>query len=133
VAVADNAQETVWSLKTIKVGTLITSVVLLAGSLFFKSVPFTLGVLAGAFLAFINFILLHRIVVKMTSETSQEKILPGLLPLLKFALLALVVFVLLYSKQVDPIGLVIGLSSIVITLALMALAKFFWDDPVKKQ
>jgi hypothetical protein len=133
VAVAYKAQETVWSLKTIKGGTLITSVVLLAGSLFFKSVPFTLGVLAGAFLAFINFILLHRIVVKMTSETSQKKILPGLLPLLKFALLALVVFVLLYSKQVDPIGLVIGLSSIVITLALMALAKFFWDDPVKKQ
>jgi mannose/fructose/N-acetylgalactosamine-specific phosphotransferase system component IID len=69
----------------------------------------------------------------MTSETSQNKILPALLPLLKFALLALAVFVLLYSKQVDPIGLVIGLSSIVITLALMALAKFFWDDPVKKQ
>jgi mannose/fructose/N-acetylgalactosamine-specific phosphotransferase system component IID len=107
-------------------------VVLLAGSLFFRSVPLTLGVLAGVILAFINFILLQRIVEKITSETSQKKMLPGLLPLLKFALLALVVFLLLYSKKVDPLGLVIGLSSIVITLALMALAKFFWDDPVKK-
>jgi hydrogenase-4 membrane subunit HyfE len=132
MTIAYKSQETSWNLKTIKVGTIITSVVLLAGSLFFRSVPLTLGVLAGVILAFINFILLQRIVEKITSETSQKKMLPGLLPLLKFALLALVVFLLLYSKKVDPIGLVIGLSSIVITLALMALAKFFWDDPVKK-
>jgi hydrogenase-4 membrane subunit HyfE len=132
MTIAYKSQETSWNLKTIKVGTIITSVVLLAGSLFFRSVPLTLGVLAGVILAFINFILLQRIVEKITSETSQKKMLPGLLPLLKFALLALVVFLLLYSKKVDPLGLVIGLSSIVITLALMALAKFFWDDPVKK-
>jgi len=132
VTVAYKSQETWWSLKTIKVGTLITSVVLLAGSLFFKSVPFTLGVLAGAFLAFINFIVLQRIVVRMTSGTSRKKLLSGLLPLLKFALFALAVFVILYSNQVDPMGLVIGLSTIVITLTLMALVKFFGVISLKR-
>lgn len=124
-AVEDRTREAGWNLKSVQVGTLITSAILLVGSLFFRSVQLTLGVFAGAFLAFINFIVLKRIVVKMTSETSQGKILPGLLSLFKFTLLAGVVFILLYSKQIDPIGLVIGLSSIVITLTLMAVVKLF--------
>jgi len=132
MAVASKAQETLWSIKTIKVGTVITSVVLLAGSLFFRSWPLTLGVLAGAFLAFINFILLQRIVESITSETSRKKILTGLVQLIKFSLFALVVFVLMYSKQVDPVGLLIGLSAIVITLTLIALVNFFRGDPINK-
>ncbi len=125
MTVAAKSQETLWSLKTIKVGTVITSVVLLAGSLFFRSVQLTLGVFAGAFLAYINFMVQQRIVVKMTSETSQKKISTVLLAFFKFILLASVVFMLLYSKQVDPIGLIIGLSSIVITLTLMAIVHLF--------
>lgn len=124
-AVADRTRETGWNLKSVQVGTLITSAILLVGSLFFRSVQLTLGVFAGAFLAFINFIVLKRIVVKMTSETSQKKIPTVLLAFFKFILLATLVFILLYSKQVDPIGLIIGLSSIVITLTLMAVVKLF--------
>ncbi len=121
----DKARDTLWDIKSIQVGTLITSGVLLLGSLFFRSVQLTMGVFAGAFLALTNFIVLQRIVVKMTSDTSQKKTSTVLLAFFKFIILAMVVFVLLYSKQVDPIGLIIGLSSIVITLTLMALVKLF--------
>jgi hypothetical protein len=119
------AQETTWSLKSIQLGTIIASIVLLVGSLFFRSVPFSLGVLAGAFLAFVNFVALQKIVEKLTSETTQKKVLPGVLAIFKFALLAIAVLGLISSKQVDPIGLVVGLSSVVITLMLMALVKRF--------
>ena len=118
-------RETAWSLKSIQWGTIITSIVLLVGSLFFRSVPLSLGVLAGALLAFVNFVALQKIVEKLTSETTQKKVLPGVLSIFKFVLLAIAVLVLIYSKQVDPVGLVVGLSSVVITLPLMALVKRF--------
>jgi F0F1-type ATP synthase assembly protein I len=125
MAVADTSQETPQDLKSVQTGILIVSAVLLVGSLFFRSVPFSLGVVAGAFLAFVNFVALQKIVERLTSETTQKKLLPALLPLLKFTLLALAVYVLICSRQVDPIGLVVGLSSVVITLMLLAVARCF--------
>ena len=122
---SDSVKETLWSLKSIQRSTLITAVVLLVGSLFFKSIKLTLGVFAGGFFAFINFVILQRIVITITSATSEKKILVGLLSLFKFILLAIALFVLIYSKKVDPIGLIIGLSSVVIVLTLMKLVKFF--------
>lgn len=124
----NTARETSWNLKSIQVGTLITSLILLAGSLFFKSVSLTLGVFTGAALAFINFTLLHKITVMMTARTPGRELVPSLLILLKFLVVAAAVFGLLYYKQVDPIGLIIGLSSIVITLTFMALVNHYYHD-----
>jgi len=122
---SDSVKETLWNLKSIQRGTLITAAVLLVGSLFFKSIKLTLGVFAGGFFAFINFVILQRIVITLTSATSEKKILVGSLSLLKFILLAIAIFVLIYSKKVDPIGLIIGLSSVVIVLTFLKLVKFF--------
>jgi len=122
---SDSVKETLWNLKSIQRGTLITAAVLLVGSLFFKSIKLTLGVFAGGFFAFINFVILQRIVITITSATSEKKILVGSLSLLKFILLAIAIFVLIYSKKVDPIGLIIGLSSVVIVLTFLKLVKFF--------
>jgi len=122
---SDSVKETLWNLKSIQRGTLITAAVLLVGSLFFKSIKLTLGVFAGGFFAFINFVILQRIVITITSATSEKKILVGSLSLLKFILLAIALFVLIYSKKVDPIGLIIGLSSVVIVLTFLKLVKFF--------
>jgi len=122
---SDSVKETLWNLKSIQRGTLITAAVLLVGSLFFKSIKLTLGVFAGGFFAFINFVILQRIVITITSATSEKKILVGSLSLLKFILLAIAIFVLIYSQKVDPIGLIIGLSSVVIVLTFLKLVKFF--------
>jgi hypothetical protein len=120
-----------WSLKSIQVGTIITSLVLLSGSLFLKSAPFTLGVLTGAVLAFINFTLLHKITMMVTAGTANGELFPGLLIVFKFFVVAAAVFGLLYYKQVDPIGLIVGLSSIVITLTIMALLNHCYSALVK--
>jgi hypothetical protein len=64
-------------------------------------------------------------VITITSATSEKKILVGSLSLLKFILLAIAIFVLIYSQKVDPIGLIIGLSSVVIVLTFLKLVKFF--------
>jgi len=127
------ARATAWSLKSIQGGTVITSLVLLSGSLFFKSVPFTLGVLTGAALAFINFTLPHKITMMMTAGTATGELVPGLLIVLKFFVVAAAVFGLLYYKQVDPIGLIVGLSSIVITLTIMALVNQCYSALINRE
>jgi hypothetical protein len=122
------ASEASWNLKSIQVGTFITAVVLLAGSIFFKSAPLTLGIFTGAALALINFTLLHKIMTMMTASESTRELVPALLIVFKFFLVAAAVFGLLYSRQVDPIGLIVGLSSIVITLTLMALVNYYYSN-----
>jgi hypothetical protein len=104
-------------------GTFITAAVLMAGSLFFKSLPVTLGVIAGGALASINFMVLQKVVVKITSEPSRHKGLPAAVALLKFVVLASAIYVFLSSKYIDPIGFVVGLSSVVIALVVMSLGR----------
>jgi hypothetical protein len=122
------AREASWNLKSIQVGTFITAVILLAGSIFFKSAPLTLGIFTGAAIALINFTLLHKIMTMMTASESTRELVPALLIVFKFFLVAAAVFGLLYSRQVDPIGLIVGLSSIVITLTLMALVNYYYSN-----
>lgn len=125
----NSARESSWSLKSIQIGTLITSLVLFAGSLFFRSVPLTVGVVAGSALASINFTLLHKITTMMTAGTPARGVVPGVLIAIKFFVGAAAVFGLLYYRQVDPIGLIVGLSSIVITLTFMSLVNYFTVNP----
>ena len=111
------------TVNAMQTGTFITGVLLVLGSLFFKSVPVTLGVLAGGLLACINFVALQKVVVKITADTAQSKAIPAAVALLKFILLAVAIYVALSSKYIDPIGFVVGLSSVVITLVVMPLGR----------
>ena len=111
------------TVNAMQTGTFITGVLLVLGSLFFKSLPVTLGVLAGGLLACINFVALQKVVVKITADTAQSKAIPAAVALLKFILLAVAIYVALSSKYIDPIGFVVGLSSVVITLVVMPLAR----------
>lgn len=115
------------TISTMQTGTFITGVVLVLGSLFFKSLPVTLGVLAGGLLACINFFVLQKVVVKITAETSQSKAIPAAVALLKFVLLAVAIYVALSTKYIDPIGFVVGLSSVVITLVVLPLGRSVCD------
>jgi len=111
------------TVNAMQTGTFITGVLLVLGSLFFKSLPVTLGVLAGGLLACINFVALQKVVVKITADTAQSKAIPAAVALLKFILLAVAIYVALSSKYIDPIGFVVGLSSVVITLVVMPLGR----------
>lgn len=111
------------TINAMQMGTCITAAALMAGSLFFKSLPVTLGVLAGGVLASVNFMVLQKVVVKITSDTSQHKGLPAAVALLKFVVLAGAVYACLSSEHIDPVGFVVGLSSVVIALIVMSLGK----------
>jgi hypothetical protein len=115
------------TINAMQTGTFITGMVLVLGSLVFKSLPLTLGVLAGGLLAGINFVVLQKVVVKITAETSQSKAIPAAVALFKFILLAVAIYVALSSKYIDPIGFVVGLSSVVITLVVMPLGRSVSD------
>lgn len=115
------------TISAMQTGTFITGVVLVLGSLFFKSLPLTLGVLAGGLLACINFVVLQKVVVKITAETSQSKAIPAAVALLKFVLLAVAIYVALSTTYIDPIGFVVGLSSVVITLVVLPLGRSVCD------
>lgn len=115
------------SINAMQTGTFITGSVLVMGSLVFRSLPITLGVLAGGLLAGINFVVLQKVVVKITAETSQNKAIPAALALMKFILLAVAIYIALSSKYIDPIGFVVGLSSVVITLVVMPLGRSVCD------
>jgi hypothetical protein len=115
------------SISAMRTGTFITGLVLVLGSLVFRSLPITLGVLAGGLLAGINFVALQKVVVKITAETAQSKAIPAALALLKFILVAVVIYIVLSSKYIDPVGFVVGLSSVVITLVVMPLGRSVCD------
>jgi hypothetical protein len=104
-------------------GTFITGVVLVLGSLFFRSLPVTLGVFFGGLLACINFVVLQKVVVKITAETSNSKAIPAAVALVKFILLAAAIYCALSTRYIDPVGFVVGLSSVVITLVIVPLGR----------
>jgi hypothetical protein len=103
--------------------TCITGAVLVLGSLAFRSLPITLGVLAGGLLACINFVAIQKVVAKLVAETPQSKAVPAALSMVKFIVLAGAVYAALSSRHIDPIGFVVGLSSVVITIVIMPLGR----------
>jgi hypothetical protein len=95
---------------------------LLLGSLVLMPLGFTWGVASGGFIVLINFNLLYRILKKalIPDHLASPKVV-----ILKYYLRLLGTGILLYAliakKVVDPLGLVLGLSVVVINLTLMGL------------
>ncbi len=96
----------------------------IVGGFQLSGVPGAVGVVAGGLLALANFWVLARIVVKLTSgEEVPPAILIGRL-FAKFAGLAAVLGVLVLVVEVDPIGLLLGLS--VVVAAVIAASVLSW-------
>jgi hypothetical protein len=95
---------------------------LLLGSLLLMPLRFTLGVGLGGLIILANFHLLYRILKKalIPSQLSSPNVV-----IIKYYLRLLGTGILLYllisQKMVDPLGLVLGLSVVVINLTLMGL------------
>ena len=92
-------------------------------SLVFWDLKVTLGVAAGGALVTTNFRLLHRILKRHfqpEGRASTASVLVGYY--LRFAATGVIILLLLKYRLVHPIGLLIGLSVIVLTLTLTAFS-----------
>ena len=85
-------------------------ILLLLASLWFQSGSVSLGLILGGGVAILNFRWLGRIVEKVLFE---EKKFYGVQALVKFILLAAVVFLILRYLAVNPVAFIVGLSTLV--------------------
>ena len=98
---------------------------LASGSFVFFSRKFALGVLAGGILAVANYYLVKRSLRRALDPERQGK--TRFLYLLKyglrFAALGLVIALLLIKGWVSPLGMLLGLSIIVLGIALVGVVE----------
>ena len=92
---------------------------------------FALGILVGGLVAVINFHLLHQALKGMLERAAdspeeaggQAKAFFAARQLLRFFALLFVIYLLVGQGWVDIIGLVVGLSTVVLTLILAAIVE----------
>ena len=83
------------------------------------------GIICGGLIVTINFHLLYRTLKKAfvpTSLTSHNVILAKYY--VRFLISGLIIFVLIFKHIVNPIGLFIGLSVVVVSITLATLIEF---------
>jgi hypothetical protein len=83
------------------------------------------GIVCGGLIVTINFHLLYRTLKKAfvpTSLTSHNVILAKYY--VRFLISGLIIFVLIFKHIVNPIGLFIGLSVVVVSITLATLIEF---------
>jgi len=97
-------------------------ILLLLASLWFQSGSISLGLLLGGGVAILNFRWLWRIVEKVLFE---QKKFYGIQALVKFILLAVVVFVILRYIAVNPIAFIVGFSTLVAGILFEAFRESF--------
>ena len=85
-------------------------ILLLLASLWFQSGSVSLGLILGGAVAILNFRWLWRIAEKVLFE---QKRFYGIQALVKFTLLAVVVFMILRYVAVSPVAFIVGLSTLV--------------------
>ena len=103
--------------------------VLCAGSLVFASLPVTLGVGLGALIVVVNFRWLRRLVERaMAKRERAKKTLYGEYALKLLLSLAVPCGVIYYRKllfDLDPLGFVVGLSTVFIAICVEGLRGVF--------
>ncbi len=109
-------------LKIIVFSNWILLVVLTVGGCLLKTWDFGWGVLAGGLIISINFHFLYRTLKKSLDPSKLSG--PGIILgkyYIRFLINALIIFVLISERYVDPLGLILGLSIVVVSL-LVGLA-----------
>ena len=103
-------------------GSLALLVVLAAAGLLFGSPGFGLGILAGGVLAIANFYWLRSILVRAFRLQPEEAPRFALFRyIVRLAVLAAAVFVLIIYCRVDIFGLLLGLSVLVINIIALSI------------
>jgi len=96
-------------------------ILMLLGSLsfFFMSHAFTLGLIIGGLIIIANFSLLQHAILGTFHDQGAMKARKATLIAkyyLRFAVMGLIIFILITNGWVNPIGLTIGLSIVVISI-----------------
>jgi len=113
----------------LKIANLVVLTVLVVGGWLWQGRDFALGVLVGGLVAVVNFHLLHRTLkgtLGRLGDNPQEakgeaKAFFAARQLLRFTALVVIVFLLVSYGWVNIFGLLVGLSTVVVTLILAAL------------
>lgn len=106
---------------------------LVALGYFWQGGPFALGVLVGGLLVVLNFHWLHRNLKGVLEaahrlpegQRGQAKAFFAARQILRFVVVLVVLFVLLRQDWVNVFGLVVGLSTTVLTLMVAAVIEMF--------
>ncbi|PLX97971.1 MAG: hypothetical protein C0623_14145 [Desulfuromonas sp.] len=107
---------------------LILGVALLM-ALVFGSQPMTKGILAGGLISIASFYWLNRSLKKLLGPTATgSKFLMQILSMLKLVIIALILLLLIMNYDIDPIGILIGLSIIVANVFVVVIKSLFTGD-----
>lgn len=105
--------------RSLWLGNVVTFCVLTAGALLLASWDFAISVMVGGAIALVNFRLLERNIKRaLLWRRDQGKVLPRVLVryYIRFAATAVVLIILVRQGLVDPLGLLVGLSVVVLTI-----------------
>ena len=104
-------------LASVQRNNIIILLVLTLGSIVYKSSAVTLGVFLGGVIVILNFWFLRRI-IEGGFKKGDNVVALVLSYFFKFAALVAIIFVVIYSGKVNTLGLIIGLSTVFIGIAL---------------
>ncbi len=115
----------------LKTANWVVLAVLTVGGFFWQGPKFALGILVGGLVVVVNFHLLHQALKGMLERaatgspeaTGTAKTFFAARQLLRFFALLFVIYLLVGQGWVDVIGLVVGLSTVVVTLILAAVVE----------
>ena len=103
--------------------------VLVAGSLFLRSTRFSLGILLGGLISIVNFHWLYRNLLSVFQKhLNRARAALMLRYYLRLAVTAIALYWIISRNLVDVIGLVIGLSVVVLNIVLTTILTIMGTD-----
>lgn len=119
--------------KRLEITNWILLAVLVAGSLFLRSTRFSLGILLGGLISIVNFHWLYRNLLSVFQKhLNRARAALMLRYYLRLAITAIALYWIISRNLVDVIGLVIGLSVVVLNIVLTTLLVLSRKDHVEE-
>lgn len=101
----------------------------LAVALVFGSLPMVKGIFAGGLVSIASFYWLGRSLRNLLgADSGGSKFWMQVMSILKNVMIALILFLLIMNFNINPIGLLIGLSVVVINVFFVAIKSLFTGD-----
>lgn len=100
---------------------LVVAFAMIVASLFFKSVKITFSVFAGTVIAFSSYKAICFIVTRLTDPQRKSKIFVFMAAFLKFALLAVLLWLAVNSATIHVLAFLAGLSTMVFAVTFYGL------------
>jgi len=95
----------------------------------FADAPMTLGMLAGGLISIASFVWLNRSLKNLLGPASGgSKFWMQVLSMLKLVIIALLLMLLIMNANINPIGLLIGLSVVVLNVFFVVIKSVFTGD-----